>query len=125
MVGAPMLTPDSSGLLIRVVNAGTGEDTIRWLEFYDTPESAYMRDFRIDLDRCGYPIPDGMPGTGTRDTVHFTAPVTIAPNCSQLSELYFGSFCVDEVVPPYVQANVHGREFEFRFSDGSVITVRP
>ena len=125
MIGAVLLTPDSSGFLIRIVNNGTVEDTIRWLEFFDTPESAYMRDFRIDADHCGYPIPDGMPGTGPGDTVHFTAPVTIAPNGSQLSELYFGRFYVDEVVPPGAIANVHNKQFVFRFDDGSVITVNP
>jgi hypothetical protein len=125
MVGAPTLAPDSSGLLIRVVNVGTVEDTVRLLEFYDTPESAYMRDFRIQADHCGYPIPDGMPGTGPGDTVRFTVPVTIAPNATELVELYFGSFCVDEVVPPRTQANVHGKQFVFRFDDGSVIVVNP
>jgi outer membrane protein assembly factor BamB len=125
MVGAPILLPDSAGFMIRVINDGTVEASVDWLEFYDAPESAYMRDFFIDADHCGYPIPDGMPGTGPGDTVRFTAPVTIAPNGSQLSELYFGSFCVDEVAPPYVQANVHVREFVFRFSDGSEITVNP
>ena len=125
MVGSPILPPDSSGFLIKVVNVGTVEDTVHLLEFYDTPESAYMRDFRIDADRCGYPIPDGMPGTGPGDTVHFTAPVTIAPDMSRMVELCFGNFYVDEVVPPGTRANVHGKQFVFRFDDGSVITVNP
>jgi hypothetical protein len=125
MVGSPILPPDSSGFLVKVVNVGTAEDTIRWLVFFDTSESLFMRDFRIEADHCGYPIPNGMPGTGPGDTVCFTAPVTIAPDMAQVVELYFGSFYVDEVVPPGTRANVHGKQFVFRFDDGSVITVNP
>ncbi len=125
MVGLPMLPPDSSGFLIRVVNVGTIEDTVGWLVFSDTSESLYMRDFRIDADHCGYPVPNGLPGTGPGDTVHFTAPVTIAPDMSQMVELYFADFYVDEVIPPGTRANVHGKQFVFRFDDGSVIAVNP
>ena len=125
MVGSPTLPPDSSGFLIRVVNDGTVEDTIRWLEFFDTPDSAYMRDFRIEADHCGYPIPDGMPGTGLGDTVNFTAPLAVAPNMSQIVELYFAAFFDQEVCPPGTRVNVHGKQFMFRFSDGSVIAVNP
>ncbi len=126
-VGAPMLPSDSSGFIISVVNDGSVELTIGSLEFFDTPESAYMRDFRIQADHCGYPIPNGMPGTGPGDTVHFTAPVAIAPDMSEIAELYFADFYVQEVVnpPPGTKANVHGKTFQFRFSDGSAIVVRP
>jgi len=125
-VGAPIIVPpDSSGFLIRVVNDGTVEDTIDWLEFLDTPDSAYMRDFRIDANHCGYPIPPGMPGTGPGDTVHFTAPVTVAPDMAQIVELFFGEFFDREICPPGTPVNVHGGQFVFRFSDGSEITVNP
>ena len=125
MVGAPILSADSSGFLIHVVNDGTVEDTISSLEFFDTPESAYMRDFRIDADHCGYPIPDGMPGTGSGDSVHFTSPVTIAPNGTQMIESVFLHFYDREVCPPGAPVNVAGKHFVFRFSDGSLITVTP
>jgi hypothetical protein len=124
-VGQTFLPLDSSGFLIRVVNDGAEEVTTSWLEFSDTPDSAYMRDFRIDADRCGYPIPDGMPGTGLGDTVYFTAQMTVAPDMSQIVELYFAAFFDREFYPPGTTINVHGKTFEFRFSDGSVITVRP
>ena len=124
MVGAPVLTPDSSGFLICCTNSGSFELTVSFLRLLVTPDYTYMRDFRIDSDHCGYPIPDGMPGTGPGDAVHFTAPVTIAPGSSQLVELYFGDFHADSLgVGSFV--NVHGKEVVFRFSNGSVITVCP
>lgn len=125
MVGQPVLPPDSSGFLIRVINDGTVEGTVSWLAFYDTPESAYMRDCIIERNHgIGYPVPNGQNGTGRGDTVRF-APVTIAPYGTQLAELYFAEFYVDEVIPPGSKANVHGKQFVFRFSDGSEITVNP
>jgi hypothetical protein len=124
MVGAPMLTLDSSGFLIRVVNVGTAEDTIHWLAFSDTSESLYMRDFRIDMDHCGYPLAPGIPGTGPGDTVHFTAPVTVAASGTQLVELFFNDFHFDPLGDD-TSVVVTGDTFKFRFSDGSVMTVNP
>ncbi len=124
-IGQPRLTADSSGFMILLVNEGTTEDEVEWLEFYNTPDSAYMRDFRIDADHCGYPKLDGQRGTGPGDGVDFTRSVVVQPNMSQTVELYFGSFYQEEVVPPGTRANVHGKLFVFRFSDGSLITVTP
>jgi hypothetical protein len=124
MVGAPMLPPDSSGFLILGVNVGTVEDTVSWLAFSDTSESLYMRDFRIEANHgVGYPVPNGQPGAGPGDTVRF-APVTIAPDMSQVVELYFAEFHADSLGNDFA-ANVHGKQFVFRFDDGSVITVNP
>jgi prepilin-type N-terminal cleavage/methylation domain-containing protein len=126
MVGAPTLNGDSSGFLINVVNDQPDDVIISSLAFFATPESAYMRDFRINSDHAGYPTADGLAGTGPGDTVNFT-PVTIAPDGSELVELYFADFYVQEVInpPPGTKANVHGKTFLFRFSDGSEITVNP
>ena len=124
MVGAAMLSPDSSGFLIHIVNEGTVEVTINSLGFFGTPESAYMRDFYVDgQPGYGFPVPSGQPGTGPGDTVYF-APVTIAPDMSQMVELMFLQFYVDATDTSSL-ANVHNKVFELRFSDGSVITVRP
>lgn len=97
MVGAPVLTPDSLGFLIRCANNGSFELTVSCLRFLVTPEYTYMRDFRVDSDHCGYPIPNGMLGTGPGDTVHFTTPVTIAPGGPQLIEVYFGDIHADSL----------------------------
>ena len=121
MVGATIVDmSDTAGFLIHVVNTGTVEDTISSLEFFDTPESAYMRDFHIDGNLgIGYPKMTGEAGAGPGDTVNF-APVTVAPNMSQMVELFFAHFYVDS---PGVDTttNVPGKEFRFRFSEGSDI----
>jgi hypothetical protein len=124
MVGAPMLTPDNSGFLVNVINAGTVEASVNSLAFSDTSVPLYMRDFYIATDHCGYPLTPGIPGTGPGDTVHFTAPVTVAPNASQLVELYFADFHPDSLGVD-TAISVPGKTFQFRFSDGSEITVRP
>jgi len=101
------------------------DDTVSWLAFSDASESLYMRDdFRMAADHCGFPIPNGIPGIGPGDTVHFTAPVTVAANGSQLIELFFYGFHVDPLGADTI-IKVHGKTFQFRFSDGSVVTVRP
>jgi len=83
-----------------------------------------MRNFYIGADHCGYPVPSGLPGTGPGDTVHFTTPVGIAPNGTELVELYFGDFHVDSLGVDS-RTNVHGKQFVIRFDEGSVITVDP
>lgn len=129
VVGPPMVDElGKNGFMLRVVNDQTDTAYLNWLEFYDTPDDAWMRDFRIGTDHAGYPVPDGMPGTGPGDTVNFTSTVAIAPNSSQIVEVYFGSFFKREVInpPPPSAADtfyVSGQTFDFRFSDGSDITV--
>ncbi len=124
-MGQPYLTPDNDGFMIRVINEGTVDVTVSWLEFCGTPDSAYMRDFHIDADHCGFPIPDGLPGIGPDDTVRFTAPVTIAPYGAQMVEIAFLVFRDHEIYPPGMPVDVRGKTFVFRFSDGSAITVNP
>jgi hypothetical protein len=124
MVGSAALTPDSSSFRIAVVNGGTVDVTVSSLEFLDAPDSAYMRDFLIEGNRgIGFPLGPADAGIGQGDTVHF-APVTIAPDMSQMVELYFGNFYVDPLGNDTI-ANVGGKEFVFHFSDGSVLAVTP
>ncbi len=123
-VGLPVLYPDSSGFRIRVVNEGTIEGTISWLAFGNASDSSYMRNFLIQQDHCGFPLPNGMPGIGPGDTVRFTAPVTVAPDLSQFVELTFSDFHDDPMGSGPI-VNVHGKEIVFRFSDGSEMTVPP
>jgi len=126
MVGAPIIDDgDSAGFIIKVVNDQSSEIQINSLSFFSTPASAFMRSFRIDTDHAGYPILDGLPGTGPGDTVDFSAPVTIAPHGAQIVEIAFQNFKDTEVYPPGAPFKVHGQTFQFRFSDGSEITVKP
>jgi prepilin-type N-terminal cleavage/methylation domain-containing protein len=112
----------NGGFLIHIVNYNPDNVIINWLCFFNTPDSAYMREFRIDTDHEGYPIANGLPGTGPGDTIHLPRPVTIAGNHSQLVELWFGDFHVD---PPGTDSptKLSGKTFEFRFSDQSDITA--
>jgi len=131
MVGPAVIDgSDSAGFLVRIVNTGTVDATITMLEFIDTPESAYMRDFHIDGNPgTGFPKLPGDYGTGPKDTVSF-APVTIAPHMTQQVDLLFQHFFVDSAGPSAVPPNdtntvVVGKVFRFRFDDGSEIIARP
>jgi len=123
MVGPAQSTADSSGFRLLVINDRTTEDTISWLEFFRTPDSAYMREFMIDGNHgTGFPRGPTDPGLGNGDTVSF-APVLIAPNGTQVVELLFQYFFPVAIpAPPHdTLANVCGGEFQLRFSDRSEI----
>jgi len=123
MVGSAEPTPDSSAFRIYVVNDQPDDVTISWLHFFQTPDSAYMRDFHIDGSLgTGFPLAPTDSGIGDGDTVHF-ASVTIAPNGSQLVELLMQQFYPVAIpAPPNdTLGNVCNREFQLRFSDGSEI----
>ena len=123
MVGAAEPATDSSGFRLYVVNDQPDDVTISWLHFFQTPDSAYMRDFLIAGTRgTGFPLGPADLGIGDGDTVHF-ASVTIAPNGSQLVELLFQQFFPDSILAPPndTLANVCGKEFQLRFSEGSEI----
>jgi type II secretory pathway pseudopilin PulG len=122
MVGTPTLTPDSKGFLIKVVNGQQQDVTVSSINFLLTSAALYMRDFRIESDHCGTPLPSGAPGFGPGDTVNFTASLTIPPN--DLVELAFADFHVDSLGGD-TNVVVTGNTFAFRFSDGSEITVSP
>ncbi len=122
MVGAPKLTPDSKGFLIQVVNDQPDDVIVSSINFLSTSAPLYMRDFRIEADHIL--TGSGLPGTGPGDTLSFTAPVTIAANDAQLVELSFADFHVDSLGTD-TSVVVTGNTFEFRFSDGSEITVNP
>ncbi|MBM3332254.1 prepilin-type N-terminal cleavage/methylation domain-containing protein [candidate division WOR-3 bacterium] len=124
MIGQPKLTADSSGFRIKLINDEPDPVTINWLTFSNTPVNAYMRDFYIDTDKAGYPIGPGLDGTGPDDTVNFAVPHTIAPFGAQEVEIAFLEFYVNENGTG-AKVNVTGKMFQFRFSDGSEITVNP
>jgi len=127
MVGSPKVDGNRNGFLISVINDQASVDTISWLSFFHTPDSAFMRDFTVNgIHPLGYPVADGGSGTGPGDNVNF-APVTIAPNGTQVVDLYFAYFFKQEVINPPAGDTfyVGGKTFQFRFSDGSEITVNP
>jgi prepilin-type N-terminal cleavage/methylation domain-containing protein len=125
VVGAPRLTSDSAGFRIDIVNTGMADITVNWLWCFDTnPDSAFMRSFTIDGNfGTGYPKTPGEDGTGPGDTILF-APVTISPNMTEKVELLFQEFYETENGLGQ-RANVYNKVFQYRFDDGSEITVRP
>jgi hypothetical protein len=125
MVGQPTLSTDHKSFDINVINTQAQDITVHSLNFLPTSAPLYMRDFVIGGNPgTGYPIPNGSRGDGPSDTVNF-APVTIAPNGTQLVDLHFADFHVDSLALTDTSVFVTGNTFEFRFSDGSEITVKP
>lgn len=128
VVGPPRLwESDSSGFAIDVVNTGLVDITVSWLWcFQSNPDDAWMRTFMIDGEfGIGYPKQSSDPATGPGDTIKF-APVTISPNMTEKVELLFQDFFKTEMgIGVGNRANVHDKVFNYRFSDGSEITVRP
>jgi type II secretory pathway pseudopilin PulG len=124
MVGTPTRIPGDKAFMIKVMNDQASDVTVSYINFLPASASLYMRDFRIGTDHLT-PVPAGQPGWGPGDTVDFTAPVTIAPN--DWVELSFADFYVDSIptIPPDTNVVVTDNTFEFRFSDGSEITVKP
>ncbi len=123
MVGSAQPTPDGDGFRLYVVNDQATPVIVNWLHFYQTPESAYMRDFYIDGNPgIGFPRTATAPGVGNGDTAYFT-PVSIAPDGADLVELLFQWFYPVAIptVPPDTTAKVSGKLFQLRFSDNSEI----
>jgi hypothetical protein len=122
LVGQPVLAVDSSGFLIHIANDGTVEDTVNWILFKQSPDSAYMRTFWVRGTL--YPIAAGQPGMGQGDTVDIFTPFVVQPNMSEQVELMFMDFYID-IPGDSARAHVDGDTFRFRFSDGSEITAMP
>jgi hypothetical protein len=122
LVGQPVLAVDSSGFLIHIANDGTVEDTVNWILFKQSPDSAYMRTFWVR--GTPYPIAAGQPGMGQGDTVDIFTPFVVQPNMSEQVELMFMDFYID-IPGDSARAHVDGDTFRFRFSDGSEITAMP
>jgi hypothetical protein len=124
LIGSATTLPGGSGFVIKIANDQSENITIDWLVFKQAPDSAFMRDFTIRGNHpIGFPLTPADPGIGLGDTVHF-APVTIGPNLTDEVELQFLEFHVDRTEAS-AYADVSGKTFKFRFSDGSEITVNP
>jgi len=120
LVGSPRLSLDTAGFLINVVNDGTTEDTVNWILFKQSPDSAWMREFWVK----GAPsyITAGQPGIGQGDTVLIGMPFVVQPNLSEPVELQFMDFRADRPGDS-AKAHINGQQFVLRFSDGSEITA--
>jgi hypothetical protein len=125
MVGQPKAAPQGEWFMIQVMNTGLDSVTVDSFNFLSTSAPLYMRNFLIDgVTGFGFPIIVPNPGKGPGDMVRFQPALTIAPDKSQVVELYFDDFHASQQgAPP--QADVRGDTFRFRFSDGSKITVSP
>jgi len=125
LAGQPMLALDSSGFKVNVVNEGTTEDTVNWILFSQSPDSAYMRLFAVNgTPGGGFPLPPGEPGIGPGDTVHVIPAYVVQPNMSELVEFAFTDFHTDSLGDS-APGNVGGDTFLLRFNDGSEMTVAP
>jgi prepilin-type N-terminal cleavage/methylation domain-containing protein len=124
MAGAPTLFPDSSGFLIHIVNDGTTGDTVNWIQFTQSPDSAFMRELWIaGLLYNGYPVPPG-PGISQGDTAYVNPGFVVPPNMSEQIDFAFQKFYTDSLGDS-AHSYINGKTFRFRFNDGSEITVRP
>jgi hypothetical protein len=125
MVGPPQVAQDSSGFKITVVNDGATDDTVKWIRFVQSPDSAYMRSFAINATLWGgFPLVPPQPGIGQNDTVSVIPPYPIKPNMSEQVEFMFQEFRKDQPGDS-VLSHINGKTFRFRFNDGSEIEARP
>ncbi len=122
MVGAPVLAGDSSGFSIRIVNAGTTEDTVRTIKLLVAPESAYMSIFRIANHIQQEQILS--PRVGSGDSVIIYPPFVIQPDRGEIVWCHFYNFCKTPVGDT-TKANIYNKLFRLRFNDGSEFTVTP
>jgi hypothetical protein len=122
MVGDPTIAPDGKRFMVNFTNTGTRDDTVSWLSFLPTSVPLYLKDgFHIGPDHAGFPL---SVGKGPGDTIRLTAPAVIAPD--GLIEMYCeGFYNTPNPTGSDTTMIVIGNTFEFRFSDGSEITVKP
>ncbi len=125
IVGAPARAADTAGFLIHVVNDGTTEDTVNWIVFKQSPDSAYMRDFAVNgTEGGGFPILPGLLGKCQGDTVNVVPAAVVPPNMSQQFDFQFMDFHTDSLGDS-AKVDIRGMTFRLRFSDGSEIAVPP
>ncbi|MGQ9707744.1 MAG: prepilin-type N-terminal cleavage/methylation domain-containing protein [bacterium] len=119
MVGRPVLSGDTTGFTIKVVNTGVEENTISKIEFLEAPDSAYMGLLYIrgDEERTIQPTP--RPGAG--DTIEVTPSYTIKPNRAEVVEFSFYDFRKTQSGGD--TCNLYNKFFRLRFNDGSEFGV--
>lgn len=126
MIGQPYLSPDSLSFSFDLINDGATDDTIAWFRLADIvpSDSIFLQQLAIlspgrpaQLDTLSPPLP------GVGDTVIVTPVYPVAASRAQTVTMRFESFYKDEMAATG-RAQVNGRRFALRFSDGSEITVQ-
>jgi prepilin-type N-terminal cleavage/methylation domain-containing protein len=118
LIDQAVVLPSGKGFLIKIVNEGTENVSIDSLRFLSTSAPGYLRSYKIDVQSPVF-IGGTENGIGPNGSISF-AQVTIAPNMSQVVDLWFDDFRSGPLVgdPDYP---VSTRTFRIRFSDGSQI----
>jgi len=120
-VGEPLLTGDSTGFTIKVVNDGIEDVTVNWVTFLDAPDSAYMGLLYIRGNEGERTIqPDPRPGKG--DTVSVAPPYTIKADMADEVEFSFYDF--RKTPTGGDTCNLFNKVFRLRFNDGSEVRVQ-
>jgi prepilin-type N-terminal cleavage/methylation domain-containing protein len=119
MVGTPVLSGDTTGFTIRIVNAGVDEDTVCAIQFLEAPDSAYMGLLYIRGNEERQVIPTRRPGRG--DTLAIAPPYIIQPNRSEVVEFSFYDF--RKTPTGGDTCNLYNKFFRLRFNDGSEFGV--
>ncbi|MEO0082020.1 MAG: prepilin-type N-terminal cleavage/methylation domain-containing protein [candidate division WOR-3 bacterium] len=127
MVGQPRIplgVPDSSGFEFDIVSNYLQSVTVDSFVVDYVSDSVYFRTLQIDHTmQAGYPRPnDSLIGPGLA-TARIVPGVTIAPNMTQTVTIGLYEFATTRAGTD--TANIHDKTFRIRFSEGSVITVKP
>jgi len=117
-VDQPILLPDSSGFIIRLVNDHVEDITLSSAHFKVAPDSAYFRELKIE----GQTYQVYTTGIGLGDTASFTG-YPIPANRSAVIDFGFYNFYVTPTGPPDPLASIESETFRLRFNDGSEITI--
>ena len=125
MVGTPQLYTDTSGFTASVVNDDVYPIEIQSIDLIEAPDSAYLRDVKIDgTSWPGFPLPSTPPtnGYGKGSTIPLLGGTTIPADRSHIVTFGFYDFYQDSLGPPSPKANLASGTFRLRFSDGSEVT---
>ncbi len=122
MVGVPILSGDSTGFTIRLVNPGSEPDTLRWIKFQDAPDSAYMTWLYIRNHEERQWEYNPRPGRGDSFNI-MPSYFVVQPNSEDVVEISFYNFT--KIPVGGTPRNIYNELFRLRFSDGSEFNVRP
>lgn len=123
MVGKPTLSSDTAGFTFKVVNVGGEEVLVSSFTFLEAPDTAYLGGGLIKSEEEEHLINLTPPFPGKGDSVIVSPPFGIQPNRSE--EVWFSLLNFQKSSSGGEKANISGKKFRLRFSDGSEIIVIP